>query len=371
MQDTSLRSAPLAGARMVSPGGNSHAPAGRERVSRLDGRPFAPPAASGLRKEGQVPESGDAPVLVLANRAAGWRQEARLRMLAAALAQHGPAAELRPVAPGELRAEIRRALRAGSAVLGVAGGDGSHSAAAAELVGTGMVLVPVPLGTLNHFSRRVGVPDVETAARALAAARNGSTGRIAVGVVNDRIFLNTVTCGLYAHVVRKRERLRPFVGKWPAALWAALEVTWGLGTMEAAVAGEERAFRGRTPLVWVGMGRGSFPFTSEAAARPRVMEVLVARTRNRVRWVKLGLETGLGLARGMRPRPGRRVAVFHSHAFELYSRAPLVDVTLDGEVLRLEPPLRFSIWENALCIAAPLAHAAPGGTGGGDDGSGP
>jgi diacylglycerol kinase family enzyme len=307
-----------------------------------------------------VPQGGDAPVLVLANRAAGWRQEARLRKLAEALGHHGPPAELRPVAPGMLRAQIREALRAGRDVLGVAGGDGSHNAAAAELAGTGMVLVPIPLGTLNHFSRRVGLPDVESAARALAAARAGSTGRIAVGVVNDRIFLNTATCGLYAHVVRKRERLRPYLGKWPAALWAALEVSWGLGTMEAAVDAEERPFRGRTPLVWVGMGRGSFPFTSAAAPRPRVMEVLVARTRNRARWIKLGLETGFGLARGVRPRPGRRVAVFHSRAFALYSRAPLVDVTLDGEVLRLEPPLRFSIWENALRVAAPLERRVEG-----------
>mgnify|MGYP006186398131 CR=1 FL=1 len=40
--------------------------------------------------------------------------------------------------------------------------------------------------------------------------------------MDDRVFLNTATFGVYAEVVRRRERLRPWLSKWPAAALALL-----------------------------------------------------------------------------------------------------------------------------------------------------
>ena len=78
-------------------------------------------------------------------------------------------ADVRTVAAGELGSEAAAAARAGRGLLGVAGGDGSMQAAASVLAGGGTVLAPLPTGTLNHFARRLGTPDLATAATAIAA----------------------------------------------------------------------------------------------------------------------------------------------------------------------------------------------------------
>jgi diacylglycerol kinase family enzyme len=83
------------------------------------------------------------------------------------------------------------------------GGDGTVSAVAGALVGTDAALGVLPMGTLNHFAKDVGIPlNLE------AAVRNIFTGQIAnvdVGEVNGRVFVNNSGIGFYPHFVRQRE----------------------------------------------------------------------------------------------------------------------------------------------------------------------
>ena len=80
-----------------------------------------------------------------------------------------PRAEILTVQRGRsIEAQLEAALaRRGAEVgtqikaLGVTGGDGSVGAGAAVAERHGMPLVVVPLGTLNHFARDVGVYDLQ------------------------------------------------------------------------------------------------------------------------------------------------------------------------------------------------------------------
>ena len=119
----------------------------------------------------------------------------------------------------------RRGEEIGSRIkaLGVTGGDGSVGAGAAVAERYGLPLVVVPLGTLNHFARDVGVYDlqeVDDATRAGQAVavdlgvvevhpRTGSDDE----VVRTRTFLNTASIGSYPELVRLRERWQPRLGQ--------------------------------------------------------------------------------------------------------------------------------------------------------------
>ena len=58
-------------------------------------------------------------------------------------------------------------------------------------------------GTRNHFARDLGLDPADPIA-ALDALSDGVEGRIDVGEVNGRVFLNNVSLGIYAEAVRRR-----------------------------------------------------------------------------------------------------------------------------------------------------------------------
>ena len=100
----------------------------------------------------------------------------------------------------------RRAVEQGAAVVVAGGGDGTVNAVASILLGRDMALGVLPLGTLNHFAKDLGIPlDIEAATRTIFQGRQVS---VDVGEVNDRIFLNNSSLGIYPRIVRYREAQR-------------------------------------------------------------------------------------------------------------------------------------------------------------------
>ena len=83
------------------------------------------------------------------------------------------------------------------------GGDGTVNAVAGKLAGTDTALGVLPMGTLNHFAKDVGIPlNLHAAVRTLFT---GQITKVDVGEVNDRVFVNNSGVGFYPHFVRQRE----------------------------------------------------------------------------------------------------------------------------------------------------------------------
>src|SRR5260221_12467263 len=84
-------------------------------------------------------------------------------------------------AAGALAAEHPQLIVAG-------GGDGTMNALASVLAGTDTALGILPLGTLNHFARDVGIPlAIEAAVQTVI---QGKRKAVDVGEVNGRVFVN-------------------------------------------------------------------------------------------------------------------------------------------------------------------------------------
>src|SRR4026208_425561 len=95
------------------------------------------------------------------------------------------------------------------------GGCGGGGVAAA-LAGGGAVLGVLPMGTLNHFAKDLGIPlELKKAVQTLFT---GKVACVDVGEVNGRIFLNNSSIGFYPRIVQERERQqRRGRGKWLAS----------------------------------------------------------------------------------------------------------------------------------------------------------
>lgn len=96
----------------------------------------------------------------------------------------------------DLQKRVRQAVKSGKELIVVIGGDGTQTAAVAELARTDSVLAVVPAGTGNSFALSLGIhPDIEQVIDTIA---DGKEMRVDLGVVNGTYFANFATIGLPA-----------------------------------------------------------------------------------------------------------------------------------------------------------------------------
>jgi len=113
-----------------------------------------------------------------------------------------------PVPPGGDLGDVAEAeVAEGAGVLGVAGGDGSMAVVAAVASRHGLPFVCVPAGTRNHFALDLGL-DPNDLAHAMTAFRRGVEVRVDLAEVNGQAFVNNVSLGIYAAMVRSRHYRR-------------------------------------------------------------------------------------------------------------------------------------------------------------------
>ena len=119
------------------------------------------------------------------------------------------------VVPGvDVREVVRATLATGLKEFMVAGGDGSIHHVVNALVGTEGVLSVLPVGTVNHTAKDLGLP--ATWREAFEVARRGSVRQIDTGRINGIYFLNSVMIGIYPTITEYRERFRSTHSKWRA-----------------------------------------------------------------------------------------------------------------------------------------------------------
>lgn len=106
--------------------------------------------------------------------------------------------------PGQGGALARAAVSAGAERVLCAGGDGTLNAVASGLIGAGVPLGVVPMGSGNGYAHSLGVP--RETAKALRAAFTGTPRRMDVGYLNDRLFLGTAGVGFDARVAARFDR---------------------------------------------------------------------------------------------------------------------------------------------------------------------
>ncbi len=100
-----------------------------------------------------------------------------------------------------------------SGVVVAAGGDGTLNAVAAKLKGTHIPMGILPLGTFNYVARLLNIPlDLIEAAQVIAT---GTTRAVHVAQINQHIYLNNASLGLYPLFIQKRERYNQYLGRLP------------------------------------------------------------------------------------------------------------------------------------------------------------
>ena len=240
---------------------------------------------------------------------------------------------------------VRDAIENGADALGVAGGDGTQAIVAAIAAERGLPYVCVPAGTRNHFALDLGV-DRDDVVGALDAFTKGGERVVDLAEVNGRVFVNNVSLGVYAEAVQsagyRDAKLRTLADTVPTVLGPGGE---GLDLRWTGADGREHK-TGAVVLI------SNDPY--------RLGHVLGSGTRPRLDAGILGITVAGEDAAGGAHKP---VEEWSAPSFEVRSDGP-VAAGIDGEAVKLDPPLRFHTRPQALHVRIAPQHpgASPSAT---------
>ena len=268
-----------------------------------------------------------------------------------ALRGAGVDAEVELIEGGDCAVRCRAAAERGDPMVVVGGGDGTISAAASALVGTETKLGILPLGTLNHFARDLGIPtDLDEAAKLIAAQ---SERRVDVAEMNDRIFINNSAIGLYPLMVLDRDLQRKRLGrsKKLAMIVASARTLARFGHQRLTLTVNDEKERVDTPLLFV--GNNDYRVDIGAPGQRESLEdgqlsVMVMRKKTRMGFIAASIRALFN-----RARDDDMERIEGVQRLRVSSHRTAIPVSLDGEVVGAAPPLDYRIRKGALRVVAP------------------
>ena len=298
-------------------------------------------------------------VAALLNRGAGTiasQGETSLRaVLSAAFQKHEisatleflPGAELGPAAARALKQALNRELDA----VVVGGGDGSIQTVASVLAGSGVPLGILPLGTMNHFAKDLGIPI--TMEESITVIANGTARSVDLGQVNGQIFINNSSIGIYPYMVleRARERRRKHLSKWTAMILAGLRMLRYLPLFRLRIRVEGVTELIRSPCVFV--GHNEYRLGLPAFGRRERLDrgelcVYVAKAQGRLSLLWLAFRCILGTVDQQHD-----LRIFKGRTAEISARRRWLLVATDGEVKTMRSPLQYRIRPSELRVLVP------------------
>jgi len=253
----------------------------------------------------------------------------------------------------------RRAVASDADVVVLGGGDGSLGTGAAALLGCHKPLGILPLGSLNHFAKDVGIPlDLD---QAVGTIERGYVTEVDVGEVNGRIFLNNSSIGLYPSAVAHREELRHRHGggKWLAMFNACVDVVRRFPLLDVTLQVDDRAVALTAPFIFVGNNRyemSLFSLGTRTSLQGGELSIYLTQDTGRMGLLRLFFRALLG-----RLEQDRDFHSFTLPGVEIRTRRRSLRVSLDGEVVWMASPIRYVIRPRALRVLAPMPDAAPEG----------
>jgi diacylglycerol kinase family enzyme len=250
--------------------------------------------------------------------------------------------------PGDDLLQLARdAIDRGADVIGMAGGDGSQALVASVAAERGVPMVVVPAGTRNHLALDLGL-DREDVVGALDAFGEAVEQPMDLAEVNGRVFVNNVSLGLYATIVRSPEYRDAKVDTTLAALPQILGP--GAQPFDLRFFGPHGERHESAQLIQV----SNDPYGTRVTAlgeRPRLDTGTLGVVAVEIPDDRASREFLRDVAIG-KPDRYEGLTAWDTPTFELTSGSP-VAVGLDGESMELDPPLVFASRPRVLRVRLP------------------
>jgi diacylglycerol kinase family enzyme len=278
---------------------------------------------------------------------ADWGDQLRARFAASGV----PAdVKLLPTGPQIIEA-AQQALQGGARRIVAGGGDGTVSAVASVLAGTGVALGVLPLGTLNHFAKDLRIPlELD---EAIVVIAHGRMTEVDMGEVNGRLFINNSSLGLYPNIVldRERQRRRLGRGKWMALVSACLHAARRYPVLSVALSVDGRPLHRRSSFVFIGNNEykmAGFEIGERARIDAGQLSLYVTQRTGRFGLLRLALR-----ALFRRLDQARDFDGLLATELRVETHRRFLHIATDGEVVLMRTPLEYRVRPRALRVIVP------------------
>jgi diacylglycerol kinase family enzyme len=300
-----------------------------------------------------VSDFSPGPVLAILNVHSGWNDGSGCRrQLARKFEQSGVPLRVEEVREGtDITSIVQDATTHSLTAVIAGGGDGTLNAVAQGLRDTPVPMAILPIGTLNHLARDLGIPlEVDRAIDALYHSREVA---IDLGEVNGRVFLNNSIIGLYpAYRFARDRRQRRGWAKWRAIGSAIFSVLRRKPCLDVRLVADGRELLRKTPYILVannehrmeGYRLGERDRFDQGRLWVYVMHPLS-------RWGLIRLAFSLLLGSFDKKED---FEVFPVESLRVTSRRKRIGVAVDGDVIRMKLPLEYRSLPAALRVLAPI-----------------
>jgi diacylglycerol kinase family enzyme len=252
----------------------------------------------------------------------------------------------------DLEQLTRDAVARGADCLGMAGGDGSQALVASVAVEHGIPFICIPAGTRNHFALDLGL-DRDDPRSAMQAFVDRVERNVDYATVNDRLFVNNVSLGIYATIVQSADYRE-----------AKVEVSLSMARDLLGRQSEPFDLQYSVPdgpdidgafLIMVSNNPYVLNANPDVAQRHVIdggdlgVFAISTRTGSQAAWLMTLDAIGL---RDM----SKHWWEFTTDEFEVQSRVGTAYMGVDGEALEAETPLRFAIHSRGLRMLVPKGN---------------
>jgi diacylglycerol kinase family enzyme len=298
---------------------------------------------------------GAAPLFVIINNGSGAKAADTHTKIVNSLRASGREVTLHEIphgiAPRDSCQEIVKRAVERAGIIVAAGGDGTVNALAALCYEHGLTLGIIPLGTFNYVARALHIPlKLEEALEVLVT---GTVRTISAGFVQEHLFLNNASFGLYPTLIRRREQASKRYGR--KRIIAALSALHSLLSKQKLYSitfnAEERSGSHRTSMVFVGnntLQLENLGLEVSDCTKMNKLAVVILRRVNRLELCRLiwrGIMNNLKFE--------SKLLQFCADIFEVETNRKEMEIVVDGEIVQCKAPLNFRVVANAIKVLVP------------------
>ncbi|USQ15361.1 NAD(+)/NADH kinase (plasmid) [Legionella lytica] len=245
-------------------------------------------------------------------------------------------------APEELSETIKECIKTYKIIL-VGGGDGTIRTAAHHCAHTPIILGVLPLGTLNHFAKEMGLP--MSVNEFVTCLKEQQTSTIDVAKVNDFIFINNSSIGFYPKFADKRDQYSKYYNKWLSYIPGFLGSIKKHKSFNLIIKSKNRQLSLHTSFLMVSNNVYTYEFPI-AIKRDSFQKALLG-----IYYFKQGKIRIFKLIKRLFSNKNLLEISHSTHPIEVhFPDEKNVTISLDGETVQVKTPLYYEILPGSLTL---------------------